>query len=330
MLPAATSRHYRRLQRLQAVVVKSARRAWRRMEPTGNWSEQYSQDVGPKLTALAVAAQVAVTREADTYIAEVLNELDFGPATEPGVVLPNAFAGWAGDGRQVSTLLEQTVVQAGQSFNATQNAEQALADAERWLDMVTQTILADAARAAEDVAIVAREWVPGYVRMLNPPSCSRCVVLAGRFYLYNDGFLRHPRCDCLHIPAPEADWEDLRVNPSRYFDSLARDEQDRAFTKSGAEAVRDGADIGQVVNARRGMVTAAQNQRGWIPKGRMVRSDVYGRGVFLTTEGVTKRGLASKAMGARPVRLMPESIYEIAGGDRAEAIRLLKLYGFIL
>jgi hypothetical protein len=78
------------------------------------------------------------------------------------------------------------------------------------------------------------------------------------------------------------------------------------------------------------METAARNQRGWIPKGRLVRTEVFGRGVFVTNEGVTARGLSRTAMGTkRPFRLMPESIYEIAGGDRAEVIRLLKLYGFI-
>lgn len=342
--PASASRHYRRLQRLKGVVLVSARRAWRRLDPEGNWQEQYRDDVGPKLTALAVAAQIAATRESDAYIADVLNELDFGPETEPGVVPANAFAGWAGDGRPVSTLLEGAVVRAGRSIgrqleetggqpDATSLPE-VIADAlnagEGWLDMVLETIVADTARAAEQAAIAPREWVEGYVRMLNPPSCSRCVILAGRYYHWNDGFERHPRCDCVHIPAPEADFTDLRVNPDAYFQSLSRAEQDKAFTIAGAEAIRDGADISQVVNARRGMHTAAINQRGWIAKGRLARTEVFGRGVFVTTEGVTKRGTGRKAMGpGRPFRLMPESIYEIADGDRDEAVRLMELYGYI-
>lgn len=367
MLPRSSSKHYRNLQRLKAVVVLSARRAWRRMEPGGNWSEQYREDVGPKLTALVIAAQVAATRESDTYIAEVLNELNFGPATQPGLVLPQAFAGWAGDGRPVATLLEQSVVRAGRAYNAARAdtpeavlsrtplesaAEDALAEAERWMEGIVETILADTARAAEEAAMAPREWVEGYVRMLQPPSCSRCAILAGRFYLWNDGFERHPRCDCIHIPAQEADYNDLRVNPDRYFASLPtaaelnaqhpdltvkmRREgglysQEDIFTEAGAKAIRDGADISQVINARRGVTTAAINQRGWIPKGRMIRTEAFGRGIFTTTEGVTKRGRGRKSMGSgRPFRLMPESIYEIAGGDRAEAIRLLKLYGFIV
>lgn len=328
MLPVAARNHYQRLQRLQAVVVASARRAWRRMEPTGNWGEQYRRDVGPKLTALLVASQVAAATQADAYMAEVLNELDFGPPATPGVLNPRAFGGWAGDGRSVTTLMEGAVVRAAKAAATDVTAEQALAEAEAWIDMVAQTLISDATRAAEAAALAPREWVEGYVRMLNPPSCSRCVILAGKFYLYNEGFERHERCDCVHIPAQEADYTDLRVNPDRYFQSLTESEQDRIFTNAGAQAIRDGADIGQVVNARRGMRTAQQNPRGWIPKGRLQRTDVFGRGVFITTEGVTRRGGARKAMGGRPVRLMPESIYEIAT-DRADAIRLLGLYGYI-
>src|SRR5690606_25790677 len=105
---------------------------------------------------------------------------------------------------------------------------------------------------------------------------SRCVILAGRFYRKNTGFQRHPGCDCRHIPASESVAGDLAVDPRAYFDSLTEAEQDKAFTKAGAEAIRAGADIGQVVNARRGMYTA--------------------QGQLLTREGTTSRGRAFQAL----------------------------------
>lgn len=315
------------------------------MDPAANWEQQYEQEVAAPLAAVMIAAQVAAAREADLYIAEVLNELGIGEPTTPGVVRPMAFAGVAGDGRPVGTLLDGAVVHAGRNLNEQRrraiegrdgdssitvvepislpSAEEALLSAEHWLDMVARTIVADTARAAEAAAMVQRPWVAGWVRMLNPPSCSRCAVLAGRFYLWNEGFLRHPACDCVHIPATEADSQDLRVNPDAYFRSLDEAQQDRIFTRAGANAIRDGADIFRVVNARRGMHTAQQNPRGWIPKGRLTRTDAFGRQVFLTTEGVTGRG------AGRSVRLMPESIYEIADGDRSEAIRLLQIHGYV-
>lgn len=60
-------------------------------------------------------------------------------------------------------------------------------------------------------------------------------------------------CDCRHIPCPEAVADDLTTDPRAYFDSLSGPEQERIFTRSGAKAIRDGADMGRVVNARRGM-----------------------------------------------------------------------------
>lgn len=316
MLPRSATRHYRRIQRLQAVTVTAVRRAWGRMEPRGNWERQYRDDVGPKVTAVVVAAQIAAAREADTYAADVLNELDFGPPTVPGVVIPASYAGVAGDGRPASTLLEQSVGQARARLHSAAEPEAfeaALADTLDWIDMAAQTLIADAARNAEVAAFAQRPWLDGWVRAINPPCCARCALLSGKFYLFNEGFLRHPRCDCFHIPAPK-DPDRVRdliaINsPERYFESLTEDEQDRIFTKSGAEAIRLGADMGQVVNARRGMRKA----------------QVAGRDVRVTTEGTTRRGRAS---GLR-VRLMPESILEIAGNDRDEAIHLLRLHRYI-
>lgn len=330
MLPASARRNHQRQAALTAVVVASVRRAWRRMRPTGSWSEQWSTDVGPKATALVVAGQSALASESESYIATVLDELGIPSGSPTRLNLPN-FVAVAGDGRPVSTLLDQAVVRAGQTFTRTQDAAEALESGQAFLDRVTASLLADAARAAESVAIAQRPWVDGFVRMLNLPSCSRCTILAGRFYLWNDGFERHPMCDCRHIPAMEEGerFGSLVTNPNTYFDSLSREEQDRIFTKAGAEAIRDGADISQVVNARRGMT----------------RAQVYGHDVLVTDEGTTRRGVAYRRMGGdrstdtrrkgeryfrtRTVRLMPEAIYEIATGDRTEAIRLLKLYGFI-
>lgn len=121
-------------------------------------------------------------------------------------------------------------------------------------------------------------------------------------------------CDCIHVPAAEDDPDDVRTDPAEYFRSLSKADQDRLFTKSGADAIRDGADIGQVVNARRGMTTAG--------------------GRLITREGATRRGFAGKRLGApsggRAERLMPESIYKLADGNRETALRLLREHGYIL
>jgi hypothetical protein len=168
---------------------------------------------------------------------------------------------------------------------------------------------------------------------------------------------------------------DLRTDPMAYFRSLptAADldaqhpnltvrmrreagllSQEDAFTVAGAQAIRDGADIGQVVNARRGAwglsapgrLTEAEQKilKGGKAKAYLQRVDVFGRQIYITTEGTTRRGALGKKLGAwsddavkdsgsdyrraKTPRLMPEGIYEIAE-DREDAIRLLRRFGFI-
>jgi hypothetical protein len=118
------------------------------------------------------------------------------------------------------------------------------------------------------------------------------------------------------------------TDPKAYFDSLSREGQDEVFGAGDAEAIRLGADMNQVVNARRGMQTAS----------------LFGRDVRVTTEGTTTRGLAGQRLGARQttsknaddryrratrVRLMPEQILRDAR-DRGDAIRLLKQHGYLI
>jgi hypothetical protein len=224
------------------------------------------------------------------------------------------FAGIASDGRPLTTLLTQP---AGTTLRAIRDGappRTAAVLGATQLDMIVRSEVADAGRVATGVEVTATPTL-GYVRMLSPPSCSRCAVLAGRFYRWNSGFQRHPRCDCIHIPATEDQADDLRTDPQAYFDSLSEAEQNRVFTNAGGQAIRDGADLGRVVNARRGMTTTAS--------GRLTPQRVSGRDVFTTTEGTRRRRRG-------PVRLMPEQIYLEARGSRDEAIRLLRLHGYIL
>lgn len=303
----------------------------------GNWENTWRTDVGPRVLEVVTEGQHTAATAAEVYMAEVLAELGI-PSEAPGSLNLEAFAGVAGDGRTAASSLYGAVIHAAKTqyeprmaaLSPARAAEQALQEAQAWIEATAATLVADATRAAESVALAQRPWVDGYVRMLDPKNpCSRCVILAGRFYLYNEGFLRHPECLCKHIPAAENTAHDLLTNPNDYFESLSAAEQDKVFTTAGAEAVRLGADLSQVVNARRGMSTAQQNARGWIPKGRLTPVDAFGRKVYVTSEGVTKRAVGRKAMGKdRPFRLMPESILSIAR-DREDALKLLKLYGYI-
>lgn len=158
----------------------------------------------------------------------------------------------------------------------------------------------------------------GYVRMLNPPSCDKCVPLAGRWYRWNAGFLRHPLCDCRHIPAIEALEGDMTIDPQAYFDSLTEEEQNQTFGKANSQAIREGADIGQIVNAhRKGALYVADDGRRY------------------TREGLTKRSFAQwsrRDKGLEPMVVRPTvwQIYKDARGNRDAAVRALRNFGYIL
>ena len=285
--------HYRTQQRIQAAGLRAARKAKRR---------------GPLAVAKVVAAyQLAAAVDAARSVPAMLDEQGI-PDETVARVETTRLTGVASDGRPLDTLFEQ-------------------ADNDYAFGLMVATQLQDVARVAQSLAITTRPNVDGYVRMLNPPSCSRCAVLAGKFYRWNAGFERHPGCDCRHIPSSEALSGDLTTDPQAYFESLSEPEQNRIFTNAGAEAIRDGADIGRVVNARRGMSTAARGTSG---RRMLVSEEVGGRQVFVTRESTTRRGAASRTRTGRNMsaRLMPESIYEVAD-DREDALRMLRLHGYI-
>ena len=342
--------HHRERERLVRSALAEANRLWAQIvasDITGSWTALL-----PRMLAVLAAAQQAAAGHADGYVTKVLDEQGID-SDSSGSVVVNALSGVASDGRPLASLLDQPRIAALTALKNGADVTRALTVGRTSLGLITSTQVADAGRVADQVALVARPRAQGYVRMLSPPSCSRCAILAGRFYRWSAGFERHEHCDCVHVPASEDTSNDLRTDPEQYFHSLSKSEQDRVFTIAGARAIRDGADISQVVNARRGAfgltpagarITAeeARALRNGLERGRLRTQRIYGRDIFVTTEGITTRGIAGARLGARkrlgPLdrdrsgkvpRLMPESIYQLAE-DREDALRLLKRFGFIL
>ena len=273
--------------------------------------------VNEELLAALIAAQEEAAAGGAAYVAE------FG-GRSAGEVVPGALAGVASDGRDLRTLMAFPLARAVQRRGDGASADDAVAEMIRHLMMLAGTQAADAGRAGTGVAMASNRAVIGYERVVQLPACSRCIVLAGRLYPWSEGFARHPNCDCVHKPVTSMEeWRNARPEnfPTKVFDRMSVAEQARVFGRAGARAIRDGADIAQVVNARRGVQTAG--------------------GRIFTTEGTTARGLAgrklgrlAKAQGAKYrrstiARIMPEAIYEAADGGRDEAIRLLKRFGYI-
>lgn len=288
--------HHRRQQQLARRAAKKVAGIWRqvdRADIAGSWRQLSTQ----ALTVLASAQGIAAASSGQ-YVDDALAAQGVD-AEAVGRVAPARFAGVAADGRDLLSLLGQPALRTLSAIKTGNSIAWSMAAGLFELDMMVRTEIADAGRVADGVAITARPKVAGYVRMLSPPSCSRCIILAGRHYRWSAGFRRHPRCDCRHIPAAEDRAGDLRTDVRATFDGMAPAEQDRVFGRSGAQAIREGADPAKVVNARRGVYTASG------------------------------RSFTHEAAGRRP-RLMPEQIYAEARGNRTEAIRLLKLHGYLI
>lgn len=365
-VPEVALERYAARQQLVNATAAAGVQLWQQInsaELSASWNAVLS-----RLLVVVQAAQLAAASGADDYVGAALAAQGTSTAAE-GTVVARAFAGVASDGRPLLSLLQEPVIVAKTMLGRGETIPRALASGQASLEMILRTQVADAGRVADGVAATTRPRT-GYTRMLNPPSCNRCTVLAGRFYRHNEGFDRHPQCDCLHIPTRSEEAardEGLIDDPKAYFESLSESEQDKHFTKAGAQAIRDGADIGQVVNARRGawgLATAgprltAEEKRA-ISSGRLQTVDVFGQPVFITSEGTTRRGLYGQRAAARGARLrkesaedvtrlsrtgavrrtvqrqrvqtprlMPESIYQLAK-DREDAVRLLRLYGYIV
>lgn len=345
--------HYEQQDALTTAAREAVRAEWDKLDPTALTQSWASLNLSQRLFVTLATYQVAAANAAQPYVAAALDEQG-GGSSPHGALVPQAVAGVSSDGRPLESLISQPLINTLTAIGQGARSGAAIDAGGYALERIAATQVADAGRGAEQVAMAVEPLITGWVRMLVPPSCGRCAVLAGRVYKYHQGFERHPLCDCRHVPLREDSPDDLRTDPRRYFDSLSPEDQGRYFTVAGAEAIRLGADISQVVNARRGAsglsapgrLTDEERKalRGGRSRARLERVDVNGRMLAITTEGTTRRGYAGALLGAadkdaprtrrsrraKRARLMPEAIAELADGDRDEQIRLLQLYGYIV
>lgn len=312
-IPKAAERHYQHMLGLQAQALIILRRAW------NNVSGRHVLDSW-KAVLPSVLSQFEIVQREAAHAGTLYSGLAL--AQQNSYVVPDFFVdpeplvGIASDGRSLEGFLSSPAYSTVEALREGAPTGPTLASGQRILEMLGRTLIADTARQAASIDIATRRNV-GYVRMLNPPSCDRCTVLAGKHYDWNQGFLRHPQCDCVHVPATNralrgAAREGLLVNPYEYFHSLSVADQEKFFGKNYAQAIREGADIFQVVNAKRGR-------------------DRY-MGVF-TTEGTTRHGHAFLGLKPGQKRLTPDGIYSQARRfnlSREETLGLLRTHSYLL
>ncbi|MGW2425056.1 VG15 protein [Streptomyces sp. NPDC001709] len=281
-------------------------------------------ETGRQILAAVTAGQLTAAQGAQAFVAASM-AVQGAIAAPLGVLDSAALVGVASDGRPLASLLQLPAITTARALAAGESAELAAARGLTQMAMMASTQIADTSRTATSVAMAAHPRCVSYVRVVRLPACVRCIVLSGRQYSYSTGFKRHPRCDCGMEPMTDAEWRQTKT-PEDLFREMSPEEQRKRLGPAGVKALEHGADLGQLVNARRGMATA-----------------VTGRGPMkVTTEGTTKRGLAASAMRsgfekvpgkryerAKTARLMPETIFKLAGDNREHQIAMLKRYGYI-
>lgn len=288
-LPRAVAEHQRRQRRRTLGAVAEARRAWAGM---GDNLDASWRLVAPKLVQAVATVQLEAARDGSTYVGQALRDQGLPDVTD-GLVRPGAFAGVASslDGTVYGSLepmLYSAVVRA-RTVSAPTLGQRLLAGRRR-LDVLVWTQVGDAGRMAAATTITATPGA-GWIRAVTPPCCQRCAALAGKFFHSNQGFARHPRCDCRHIPTSAARANKVGV--------VIGPEDVRDLTQDQRRAIDDGADMNRVINSHRA--------------GR--RSD----------DGMTTRELAPR----RGQRLTPEGIYRVSA-TREESLRRLRENGYLL
>lgn len=317
---ALAEARYAQVQSITQGVVGAVQGLWRDATPDRILAALQGE-TGKQILNAVIAGQLSAAQGAQAFVTSAM--LAQGVSAAPAArLVPGALANIAADGRPLATLLYVPAISTVQALAAGMPAESAMLRGLTQMSMLVATTIADTARTATSVAMTAEPRCISYVRVVKLPACSRCILLAGRQYSYSTGFKRHPKCDCGMEPLSDSDWRGS-ASPKSLFDAMSPEERRKRFGADGAEAIEKGADIGQVVNARRGMTTTATGKQ-------------------VTTEGTTRRGIGGQALDsgftkapgqrlarAREARLMPEQILKNADGNRELQLALLRKHGYI-
>lgn len=324
--------------------------------------------IAPDLIKTVASGQLTAAHQATSYLASS-DKIDDHTPTK-GAIVPEAFTNVMGDGREIAPAFYGAVTNTKKAIGAGMAPGRAFEVGANFIALIAQSAISDLGRAA-DLSLMSAKTYTHYVRVVGGSACSRCAILAG-ISSAEDAFERHVHCMCTAAPITEtsgARTQDttydksgipsgLFDNGENYFDSLTAAEQDRIFTNAGAEAIRNGADLQTVVNARRGAYGIGYKSGGAkvgpsklpIPKRNALKplkigvnadgSPLY---VYVTGEGTTARGAFARGEAARGVaaaqagrytrtttlRLMPETIQRMSNGNPVTYRNLLIRYGYI-
>lgn len=311
---------YLQVQSITQSVVQAVAGLWRDVTP-GRILAAMQGETGRQILAAVIAGQISAAQGAQAFVTGAMLAQGAGSGLL-GTLVPGSLAGVASDGRPLASLLYVPAITTAQALQSGLSPEAAAVRGLAQMSAMVSTQVADSARTATSVAMTADSKCVSYVRVVRLPACARCILLSGKQYSYSTGFRRHPRCDCGMEPMSDSQWKE-QPTPTDLLKQMSPEDQQKRLGAAGVKALAEGADLGQIVNARRGMATTTTGKQ-------------------VTTEGTTRRGIGGKALNAdftktpgvryarsREARLMPEQILKQASGDRALQVALLRKHGYI-
>lgn len=313
---AAASRYYTVQAATSAAVVSTLSGLWSSLgdDFDAGWAQ-----IRDQASLAVIGGQLRTATAAPIYLDALMSIEGVTPEATEQVAVRD-FAGITASGMSVEQALTTAVIVAKQGVGSGLFPAQARARGLSQLTMIGATAVQDAGRGCMQSRMLLEPQVSGYVRYVRLPACGRCIVQAGKFFHKNTGFQRHPRCDCQHRPLV-GDHRDRSIeqDPRELYDSMTPQQQVNAVGGAAAHAIREGADLGQVVNARSGMQAAGQH---------VTTSGTTVRGTFgKRQDDLAKRGGRYRSTG-KP-RLSPQGVAYHAHGDPVVYRRLLKEQGYI-
>lgn len=333
--------HERRRDRLADSTSRQAVRLWRSIDPRtldAGWDR-----VAPVLAGVVAASQVTAARQAIPFtnaVSDVYGQPRGGPR-----LVPEAFGGVTAEGRELAPEMFAAVTTTKSLISRGSGVPAAFRAGATVMSILAASLVADAGRSADRTIATGKKYTR-FVRVVSAGACSRCAILAG-VQGYRTHFERHPMCRCTSMPMVDNMVPDgFYATPGEYFDSLSAAEQDRVFTKAGAESIRLGADPIKVVNARRGALKSTKRPDGSYSLARLQPTTIGRRAdgsplqVYATREGTSARSSWARSQNnlvkngderyrrTTTLRLMPEAILSMSKTPE-RAVELLKKYGYL-
>lgn len=297
--------------------MRAADKTWKGVDPL-RVRESWNRTNVDFITLFAALQTRAASDAMDASTLMLAEQDDY--VRPDGIANPKAFGtGFAPSGIDLESYFSIPVTRTLQAIKSGVGESDAMQIGRATLRQMSTQALEDTSVSAMGVSITQRAGV-GYVRVESPDCCPRCAILAGKYFRHSQNFLRHPKCHGTTIPCKGRDKAEKQgwiTDPMDRFNRMSEAEQDRVFGHADAQAIRDGADIYQVVNAHRGMrpvgrgnismtTSEGTSRYGW---SRMIRKYEYGQ--------------------KQRRRLTPEGIYSF-NLPREQTIELLKREGYIL